>query len=141
MKALRTLYGPIIDNNPVTLQILGICSALAVTTSMSTAAIMCLALTAVLITGSMVISLIRRHIPTSIRLIVQITIIASLVIVADQIIEAFAFEISQRLSIFVGLIVTNCLVLAGPRPSRCTIGRYLRCSMHWETVLATRWYC
>ncbi|UYQ70852.1 NADH:ubiquinone reductase (Na(+)-transporting) subunit D [Pelagibacterium flavum] len=111
MNALRTLYGPIIDNNPVTLQILGICSALAVTTSMSTAAIMCLALTAVLITGSAIISLIRRHIPTSIRLIVQITIIASLVIVADQIIEAFAFEMSQRLSIFVGLIVTNCLVL------------------------------
>src|SRR5690606_17001820 len=111
MKALRTLYGPIIDNNPVTLQILGICSALAVTTSLSTALIMTVALTAVLVTGSVVISLIRRHIPSSIRLIVQITIVASLVIVADQLIQAYAFELSQRLSIFVGLIVTNCLVL------------------------------
>lgn len=112
MKALRTLYGPIIDNNPVTLQILGICSALAVTTSLATATIMSVALTAVLVAGSVVISLIRRHIPNSIRLIVQITIIASLVIVTDQIIQAYAFEMSQRLSIFVGLIVTNCLVLA-----------------------------
>lgn len=111
MKALRTLYGPIIDNNPVTLQILGICSALAVTTSLSTALIMSVALTVVLMAGSLTISLIRRHIPTSIRLIVQITIIASLVIVTDQVIQAFAFELSQRLSIFVGLIVTNCLVL------------------------------
>lgn len=111
MSSLRTLYGPIIDNNPVTLQILGICSALAVTTSMSTALIMAIALTTVLIAGSVVISLIRRHIPNAIRLIVQITIIASLVIVADQVIQAFAFEMSQRLSIFVGLIVTNCLVL------------------------------
>lgn len=111
MKALRTLYEPIIDNNPVTLQILGICSALAVTTSLSTAGIMSIALTAVLIAGSVTISLIRHHIPNSIRLIVQITIIASLVIVTDQIIAAYAFEMSQRLSIFVGLIVTNCLVL------------------------------
>jgi len=111
MKAMRTLYGPIIDNNPVTLQILGICSALAVTTSLATATIMSVALTAVLVAGSVVISLIRRHIPNSIRLIVQITIIASLVIVTDQIIQAYAFEMSQRLSIFVGLIVTNCLVL------------------------------
>lgn len=111
MKAMRTLYGPIIDNNPVTLQILGICSALAVTTSLATATIMSVALTAVLIAGSVLISLIRRHIPNSIRLIVQITIIASLVIVTDQIIQAYAFEMSQRLSIFVGLIVTNCLVL------------------------------
>lgn len=111
MSALRHLYGPIIDNNPVTLQILGICSALAVTTSMTTSAVMSLALIAVLVTASLVISMIRRHIPGTIRLIVQITIIASLVIVADQIIQAFAFDISQRLSIFVGLIVTNCLVL------------------------------
>ncbi|GGA46024.1 NADH:ubiquinone reductase (Na(+)-transporting) subunit D [Pelagibacterium lentulum] len=111
MKAMRTLYGPIIDNNPVTLQILGICSALAVTTSLATATIMSVALTAVLLAGSVVISLIRRHIPNSIRLIVQITIIASLVIVTDQIIQAYVFEMSQRLSIFVGLIVTNCLVL------------------------------
>ncbi|MBB4052140.1 Na+-transporting NADH:ubiquinone oxidoreductase subunit D [Devosia subaequoris] len=111
MKPLRHLYGPLVDNNPVTLQILGICSALAVTTSMTTALVMSLALIVVLVASSMIISAIRHHIPTSIRLILQITIIASLVIVADQVIQAFAFDISQRLSIFVGLIVTNCLVL------------------------------
>jgi Na+-transporting NADH:ubiquinone oxidoreductase subunit D len=108
---LGRLFGQIVDNNPVTLQILGICSALAVTTSLSTALMMAAALTAVLIVASSVISTIRRHIPSSIRLIVQITIIASLVIVTDQLIQAFAFGLSQRLSIFVGLIVTNCLVL------------------------------
>ncbi|MCF4098371.1 NADH:ubiquinone reductase (Na(+)-transporting) subunit D [Maritalea mediterranea] len=111
MRALRHLYSPIIDQNPITLQILGICSALAVTTSMTTSAVMAVALIAVLVISSLVISAIRRHIPNTIRLIVQITIIASLVIVADQLIQAFAFNVSQRLSIFVGLIVTNCLVL------------------------------
>ena len=111
MKWLRVLSHPILDNNPVTLQILGICSALAVTTSLATAATMALALTLVLVASSVIISTIRRHIPTSIRLIVQITLIASLVVVADEIIQAYAFPISQRLSIFVGLIVTNCLVL------------------------------
>lgn len=108
---LGRLFGQIVDNNPVTLQILGICSALAVTTSLSTALMMAAALTAVLVVAGIVISTIRRHIPSSIRLIVQITIIASLVIVTDQLIQAFAFGLSQRLSIFVGLIVTNCLVL------------------------------
>ncbi|MDO9524699.1 MAG: NADH:ubiquinone reductase (Na(+)-transporting) subunit D [Gemmobacter sp.] len=109
--SLRHLTAPLIDNNPITLQMLGICSALAVTTSMSTALTMSLALTAVLTAGSASISLIRRHLPQSIRLVVQITIIASFVIVADQILRAFAFEMSQRLSVFVGLIVTNCIVL------------------------------
>lgn len=108
---LRHLTAPIIDNNPITLQILGICSALAVTTSVATSLTMSAALTAVLAISSVVISTIRRHLPSSIRLVVQITIIASLVIVADQILRAYAFEMSQRLSIFVGLIVTNCLVL------------------------------
>ncbi len=103
--------GPIIRENPITLQILGICSALAVTTSMTTAATMCVALTAVLVAGSGVISVLRHHIPTSIRLILQITIIASLVIVADLLLQAFLFPVSQRLSIFVSLIVTNCIVL------------------------------
>ncbi|WP_404404558.1 NADH:ubiquinone reductase (Na(+)-transporting) subunit D [Pelagibacterium halotolerans] len=108
---LQRLFTPILDNNPITLQILGICSALAVTTSLATALTMSLAVIAVLIASSSIISLIRRHIPNAIRLIIQITIIASLVIVADQILQAFAWEMSQRLSIFVGLIVTNCLVL------------------------------
>lgn len=105
------LLDPIFNNNPITTQILGICSALAVTTSLSTALTMSAALTIVLIFSSAVISLIRNHIPSTIRLIVQITIIASLVIVADQFLQAYAFDMSQRLSIFVGLIVTNCLVL------------------------------
>lgn len=108
---LRHLTEPLIRNNPVTLQILGICSALAVTTSLSTALVMSLALTAVLCLASATISLIRHHIPNVIRLIVQIIIIASLVIVIDELLQAFAFEISRQLSIFVGLIVTNCLVM------------------------------
>lgn len=108
---MRHVSSPIINNNPVTLQILGICSALAVTTSLSTALTLSLALTVVLVLSSGIISLIRHHIPNVIRLIVQIIIIASLVIVIDEFIQAFAFEISRQLSIFVGLIVTNCLVL------------------------------
>jgi len=109
--ALKPLLDPLLRDNPVTVQILGICSALAVTTSMSTALTMSLALTAVLVASNAVISAIRRHIPAQIRLILQITIIAAMVIVADLILQAYAFAISQRLSIFVSLIVTNCIVL------------------------------
>lgn len=105
------LFGPIIDNNPITLQILGICSALAVTTSVATALTMGASLTIVLMISNGTVSFIRNHLPASVRLIVQITIVASLVIVVDQFLKAYAFEISQRLSIFVSLIVTNCLVL------------------------------
>jgi len=108
---LAYLTSPLIDKNPVTLQILGICSALAVTTSLSTALVMSVALTVVLCLSSAFISLIRNHIPNVIRLIVQIVIIASLVVVIDEFIQAYAFEVSRQLSIFVGLIVTNCLVL------------------------------
>lgn len=111
LTASKYLTAPIIGKNPVTVQILGICSALAVTTSLATALTMSAALMAVLASSSTIISMIRRHLPSSIRLILQITIIASLVIVTDQILKAYAFEMSQRLSIFVGLIVTNCLVL------------------------------
>lgn len=106
-----TLLHPLLHNNPIALQILGICSALAVTTTLATALTMCLALTTVLTLSNAVISLIRQHIPRSIRLIVQITIIASLVIVVDQVLKAFAYEMSKQLSIFVSLIVTNCIVL------------------------------
>lgn len=109
--SLKHLTNPLIANNPVTLQILGICSALAVTTSLSTALVMSAALTVVLVLSSAMISLIRRHIPNVIRLIVQIIVIASMVVVADELLQAYAFEISRQLSIFVGLIVTNCLVL------------------------------
>lgn len=108
---IKLVTDPILGNNPITLQVLGICSALAVTTSVATALTMSLALTAALVASSAVISAIRRHIPSTIRLILQITIIAALVIVIDLFLQAFAFEISQRLSIFVSLIVTNCLVL------------------------------
>jgi Na+-transporting NADH:ubiquinone oxidoreductase subunit D len=111
MSLMQRLTDPLIRENPVTLQILGICSALAVTTSLSTALTMSVALTVVLGLASAIISAIRAHIPSSIRLIVQITIIASLVIVIDEVMQAFAYEISKQLSIFVGLIVTNCLVL------------------------------
>jgi Na+-transporting NADH:ubiquinone oxidoreductase subunit D len=109
--ARRVLLDPLIDNNPITLQILGICSALAVTTKLSTAIVMSLSVIAVLALSSAAISLIRHHIPRSIRIIVQITIIASLVIVVDQLLKAFLYDISKQLSVFVGLIVTNCIVL------------------------------
>ena len=108
---LNKLTTPIVDNNPITLQILGVCSALAVTTSLDTALTMSASLTAVLVCSNALISLIRAHLPSSIRLIIQITIIASLVIVADAVLKAYFFELSQRLSVFVGLIVTNCVVL------------------------------
>ncbi|MCV0349424.1 MAG: NADH:ubiquinone reductase (Na(+)-transporting) subunit D [Nitratireductor sp.] len=106
-----TFTEPLIRQNPVTLQILGICSALAVTTSVATALTMSASLTAVLVMSAGIISVIRNHIPSSIRLIVQIVIVASLVIVIDQLLQAYLFEISQRLSVFVSLITTNCLVL------------------------------
>jgi Na+-transporting NADH:ubiquinone oxidoreductase subunit D len=102
---------PIVDRNPITLQILGICSALAVTTQLAPAIIMSIALTVVLIGSNVIISLIRRHMPSSIRIIIQMTIIASLVIVVDQFLKAFAYELSKQLSVFVGLIITNCIVL------------------------------
>lgn len=108
---LQTLTDPLIRQNPVTLQILGLCSALAVTTSLAVALTMSAALTAVLVLSAGPISLIRRHIPDSIRLIVQIIIVASMVIVIDQILQAYFFELSQSLSVFVSLITTNCLVL------------------------------
>ena len=106
-----TLTDPLIRQNPVTLQILGICSALAVTTSLATALTMSVSLTVVLTLAAMLISLIRRHIPDTIRLIVQIVIVASLVIVIDQVLQAYFADISRALSIYVSLITTNCLVL------------------------------
>lgn len=110
-KSMRTLVDPIVGSNPVTVHVLGICSALAVTTSMSTALTMSVALIVVIAAAAGLISLIRRHIPGSIRLIIQITIIASLVIVADQVMRAFAYDMSQRLTVYVSLIATNCIVL------------------------------
>lgn len=105
------LLGPILDNNPIGLQILGICSALAVTSNLNTTVTMCIALTLVTAFSSFFVSSIRNHIPNSIRIIVQMTIIASLVIVVDQILKAYAYSISKDLSVFVGLIITNCIVM------------------------------
>ena len=107
----ETIVAPIFDNNPIALQILGICSALAVTSSMQVTVVMCLALTAVTAFSNLFISMIRNAIPSSIRIIVQMIIIASLVIVVDQIMKAVAYEISKQLSVFVGLIITNCIVM------------------------------
>ncbi len=110
-EAKEVLLRPLVDDNPVILQILGICSALAVTTSLLPALTMCLALTSVLVLSNASISAIRNFLPTNIRIIVQMTIIASLVIVTDQMLKAFAYEVSKQLSVFVGLIITNCIVL------------------------------
>ena len=107
----KLLVDPLVDNNPIALQVLGICSALAVTSSLKVAFVMSLAVIAVTGFSSFFISILRNHIPTSIRIIVQMTIIASLVIVVDQILKAYAYEISKTLSVFVGLIITNCIVM------------------------------
>jgi len=105
------LVDPLVDNNPITLQVLGICSALAVTSSLQVAFVMSIAVTLVTAFSSMFISMIRNQIPGSIRIIVQMVIIASLVILVDQMLKAYAFEISKTLSVFVGLIITNCIVM------------------------------
>lgn len=109
--AKQILLTPLFENNPITLQILGVCSALAVTTQLSVTLVMCVALTSVTACSNFFISMIRHHIPSSIRIIVQMTIIASLVIAVDQFLQAFAYEISKNLSVFVGLIITNCIVM------------------------------
>ncbi|NRQ40989.1 NADH:ubiquinone reductase (Na(+)-transporting) subunit D [Rheinheimera sp. YQF-2] len=111
-KEIKTvLFGPVFANNPIALQVLGICSALAVTTKMDKALVMCIALTLVTAFSNFFISLIRNHIPSSVRIIVQMTIIASLVIVVDQLLKAFAYDVAKELSVFVGLIITNCIVM------------------------------
>jgi len=105
------LFGPVFANNPIALQVLGICSALAVTTKMEKAIVMGVALTLVTAFSNLFISMIRNHIPSSVRIIVQMTIIASLVIVVDQILKAYAYNVAKELSVFVGLIITNCIVM------------------------------
>jgi Na+-transporting NADH:ubiquinone oxidoreductase subunit D len=105
------LVDPLVDNNPITLQVLGICSALAVTSSLQVSLVMAIAVTAVTAFSSMFISMLRNHIPSSIRIIVQMVIIASLVILVDQILKAYLYDISKTLSVFVGLIITNCIVM------------------------------
>ncbi|MEM6469869.1 MAG: NADH:ubiquinone reductase (Na(+)-transporting) subunit D [Planctomycetota bacterium] len=107
----KILLDPLIDNNPIALQILGICSALAVTTKVETSIVMSIAVIAVTAFSNLAVSAIRSYIPSSIRIIVQMTVIASLVIVVDQVLKAFLFDISKQLSVFVGLIITNCIVM------------------------------
>ena len=110
-KAKTALIDPLFNNNPIALQVLGICSALAVTTKLETAVVMSIALTAVVTLSNVAVSLIRNKIPGSIRIIVQLTIIASLVILTDQVLKAFVYDIAKQLSVFVGLIITNCIVM------------------------------
>ncbi|MFP4500397.1 MAG: NADH:ubiquinone reductase (Na(+)-transporting) subunit D [Candidatus Hydrogenedentota bacterium] len=107
----EVLLDPLFNNNPIALQVLGICSALAVTTKMETSVVMCAAVIFVLVGSSFVVSLLRNQIPPSVRIIVQLSVIASFVIVVDQVLKAYLFDISLQLSVFVGLIITNCIVM------------------------------
>ncbi len=107
----EVLIDPIFNNNPIALQVLGVCSALAVTVNMSTTLVMCAAVTFVTTMSNVLVSAVRNRLPSSIRIIVQMTLIASLVIVVDQILQAVAYDISKSLSVFVGLIITNCIVM------------------------------
>jgi Na+-transporting NADH:ubiquinone oxidoreductase subunit D len=109
--AKKVLTSPIVDNNPIALQVLGICSALAVTSSLANALVMTMAVIMVTAFSNLFISIIRNMIPSSVRIIVQMAIIASLVIVVDQVLKAFSYQLSKELSVFVGLIITNCIVM------------------------------
>jgi Na+-transporting NADH:ubiquinone oxidoreductase subunit D len=111
MKVKELLFRPLFKDNPIALQILGICSALAVTVQLQNVFIMCAAVTLVCAFSNVGVSLIRNHVPSSVRIIVQMTIIASLVIVADQVLKAYAFQASKQMAVYVGLIITNCIVM------------------------------
>lgn len=107
----KVLFGPVVDNNPIALQVLGVCSALAVTSSMANALVMTIAVMLVTAFSNLFISAIRNQIPSSVRIIVQMAIIASLVIVVDQVLKAFSYQLSKELSVYIGLIITNCIVM------------------------------
>jgi len=111
MSNKKTFFEPIVHNNPVTIQILGICSALAVTTQLKPSLVMGIAVTVIIALSNLVVSLIRSFIPKNIRIIVEMTVIATMVILVDQILRAYLFDVSKQLSVFVGLIITNCIVL------------------------------
>lgn len=110
-KKSEVVLDPLFNNNPIALQVLGICSALAVTTKLETTFVMCLAVIGVLAGSNVTVSLLRNHIPPSIRIIVQLTVIASLVIITDQVLKAYVYDISRQLEVFVGLIITNCIIM------------------------------
>ncbi len=111
MSIKKTLFEPVFNNNPIALQILGICSALAVTTKLESALVMAFAVTVVTAFSNFFVSIIRNHIPSAIRIIVQMTVIASLVIVTDQILKAFVYDVAKSMSVYIGLIITNCIVM------------------------------
>ena len=111
MSMKQTIFDPLFKNNPIALQILGVCSALAVTTKLETALVMSLAVILVVSSSNLFVSVIRNHIPSSIRIIVQMTIIASLVIVTDQVLKAYFYSIAKSMSVYIGLIITNCIVM------------------------------
>lgn len=110
-KNMKLMKDPLIDNNPIAVQVLGICSALAVTAQLQPSVIMAISVTVVITFSNLIISLLRNLIPNSIRIIVELTVIATLVILVDQVLKAYAFEMSKQLSVFVGLIITNCIVM------------------------------
>ena len=110
-KNKQILLGPLSKNNPVIVQILGICSALAVTAKLEPAFVMAISVTAVLAFANVIISLLRNTIPNSIRIIVQLVVVAALVIIVDQVLKAYAYDVSKQLSVFVGLIITNCILM------------------------------
>lgn len=111
MKNKEILLGPLSKNNPVIVQVLGICSALAVTSKLEPSLVMAVSVTAVVALANVVISILRNTIPNSIRIIVQLVVVAALVIIVDQLLKAFAYDVSKQLSVFVGLIITNCIVM------------------------------
>ncbi|MDD7805027.1 MAG: NADH:ubiquinone reductase (Na(+)-transporting) subunit D [Endozoicomonas sp. (ex Botrylloides leachii)] len=125
VKTKDILLEPVVNNNPIALQVLGVCSALAVTTSLKVSLVMALAVTGVTAFSNLAVSLIRNHIPGSIRIICQMTVIASLVIVVDQIMRAYAYDVSKQLSVFVGLIITNCIVMGRAEAFAMKNGPYL----------------
>jgi Na+-transporting NADH:ubiquinone oxidoreductase subunit D len=110
-KNLKLLKEPLNDSNPITVQVLGICSALAVTVKLKPSVVMAISVVVVLAVSNVVISLLRNHIPPRIRIIVQLTVIATMVILVDEVLQAFAYEVSKQLSVFVGLIITNCIIM------------------------------
>ena len=125
----NTLLDPLFESNPIALhQVLGICSALAVTSKLETALVMCMAVISVLALSNLSISLLRNFIPNNVRIIVQLTIIASLVIMTDQVLKAYVYEISKQLSVFVGLIITNCIIMGrAEAPTPCRTALWTAC--------------
>ncbi len=109
--ALKTLFNPLSKENPVIVQVLGICSALAVTAKLEPAVVMTISVTAVLAMANVLISLMRKTIPSSIRIIVQLVVVAALVVIVDQVLKAWNYEVSKQLSVFIGLIITNCIIM------------------------------